>query len=165
MSDPHNRPDLNVFFKKYKNKLHHIGRLDQNTTGLLLLTNDGELTFRLTHPKYHIKKTYQVTIKGTIDTKSQKQLREGINLETGHTAPAELHLLKRKKDYSIWEISIYEGKKRQVRKMFEAINRPVMALKRIRFAFLDLEKENLQEGQWRFLTSEEVNKLKALVKL
>lgn len=137
--------------------LYPIGRLDSDTTGLLLFSTDGELGNKLLHPSRHVKKTYQVWVEG-VPTKVQlEQLEKGIELEDGLTAPAEVALVQEERGRSLFELSIYEGRKRQVKRMFEAIGHPVLALHRISFGPLSLGE--LQLGSWRILDSEEIEKL------
>lgn len=138
-------------------RLYPVGRLDYNTEGLLLLTNDGELTNRLIHPRYKVDKTYFAQVKGIPDKIKLDKLREGIDLEDGKTNPAEVKLLKVDKDISDLEITIHEGRNRQVRRMFDSIGHPVLRLKRIKFGFLNLGK--LKPGEYRRLTPREVERL------
>ncbi len=139
-----------------------VGRLDKDTTGLLILTNDGELSYRLTHPSFENEKTYHVTVKGKINKKEIKQLCDGVsylddNLERVFTAPAKIRLIY-KGVHSILEVTIYEGKKRQIRRMFEAVGHPVLKLKRVREGPLDIG--SLKEGSWRYLSQDEVDVLR-----
>lgn len=141
-----------------KERIYPIGRLDYNTSGLLLLTNDGELANKLMHPKYHIYKTYIADIEGVITKEEIARLRAGVIIEDYTTAPAKVKLLNNFKDKSKVEISIYEGKNRQVRKMFDTVNHKVFNLKRIAFGKINLGK--LELGQWKELNEEEINFLK-----
>ena len=144
-----------------KERIYPVGRLDNNTEGLLVLTNDGELMNQLLHPKYEIYKTYVVKIDRTPDEEKLDRLRAGINLEDGMTAPAKLYVTGRDplRDLTTLEITIHEGKNRQIRRMFAAIGHDVKALKRIEFAGLTLS--GLRRGQYRELTENELRQLRA----
>jgi len=135
-------------------RIYPIGRLDLNSEGLILLTNDGELTNALIHPRFEVKKTYRAKISGVLTEEKLDLLRAGIELDDGLTAPAEIYML----DKDLVEITIHEGRNRQVRRMFSAIGCDVKRLRRIKFANLTLD--GLKVGKWRKLTAEEVAKLK-----
>ncbi len=135
-------------------RLYPVGRLDLNSEGLILLTNDGDLTNALIHPRFEIKKTYRAKISGEITEEKLDKLRAGIELDDGLTAPAEVYLL----GDNFVEITIHEGRNRQVRRMFAAVGCDVKRLRRIKFANLTLE--GLKVGKFRELTVEEVAKLK-----
>lgn len=141
-----------------KERIYPIGRLDYNTSGLLLLTNDGDLANKLMHPKYTIYKTYVALIEGTITNSSIDKLKTGIVIDGYKTAPAKVRLIKTSGCKSQVEVSIYEGKNRQVRKMFDAVGHNVIELKRISFGKIDLC--NLKQGQWSYLNDEELKFLK-----
>ncbi len=132
------------------------------SSGLLLLTNDGEFSYMLTHPKFKIDKTYIARVKGVPTIEGLKKLQRGIKLEDGETAPAKVSMTSfdEKAGKAICEITIHEGRNRQVRRMFEAIGTPVVKLKRERFAFLDLY--GLAPGEYRELTKHEVKQLRVL---
>ncbi len=137
-----------------------VGRLDYDTSGLLLLTNDGELTNRLLHPSHQVEKTYLALVEKEPDRQGLEHLRRGVLLEDGLTAPAEVRC-RRSRGGEIWvELTIHEGRNRQVRRMLAAVGCPVLRLKRIRLAGLELA--GLQPGRWRELTPEETARLKAL---
>lgn len=140
-----------------------VGRLDQDTEGLLLLTDDGELAYRLTHPRFKVRKKYHVLVKGIPAPEKLKLLREGIKLEEGSLSPAEVKIVTRNVDRCIMEIIIHEGKKRQIKRMCFAIGHPVISLKRVGFAFLTLN--GLRLGAYRHLKQEEVKRLKHLAEL
>lgn len=141
-----------------KERVYPIGRLDYNTSGLLLLTNDGDLANKLMHPKYHIYKTYIAEVEGRVSDESINQLKKGITIEDYKTAPAKVKLLKYIDNKSLVQISIYEGKNRQVRKMLDAVGHEVKTLKRISFGEISLE--DLKVGSWAHLSNEEVEFLK-----
>ncbi|MDO8184590.1 pseudouridine synthase [Conexibacter sp. JD483] len=137
-------------------RLYPVGRLDADSTGLILLTNDGELANRLTHPRYEVPKTYRATVKGpSITDRALRQLREGVRLEDGLTSPARVQRLSG----HVLEITIHEGKKRQVRRMCDAVGHPVRALVRVQFGPLRLGE--LQPGRSRRLTAREIRDLAA----
>ncbi|PYZ94461.1 pseudouridine synthase [Salipaludibacillus keqinensis] len=143
-------------------RIYPIGRLDYDTSGLLLLTNDGDFANLLMHPKYKIKKTYIAKVEGMPLRENVKKLERGITLEDGKTAPAQVKVTKsdKKKNTSIVEITIHEGKNRQVRRMLEAIGHPVLKLKREQYAFLHLR--GLNAGEFRELKPHEVKQLREL---
>jgi pseudouridine synthase len=146
-------------------RLYPVGRLDLQTSGLLILTNDGELTFLLTHPKYDVWKTYQAQVTGVPGAEAIARLQQGVLLPEGKTAPARVKILRVFKEpepsgRALLEIGLREGKKRQVRKMCEAVGHPVIALRRTNLAFLTLD--GLRPGQYRSLTSGEVSALKEI---
>ena len=137
-------------------RIYPVGRLDLNSEGLILLTNDGELMNALIHPKFKIEKTYRVKISGNITEEKLDKLRAGIELEDGLTAPAEIFLLEE----NTVEITIHEGRNRQIRRMFAAIGCDVKKLKRVKFAGLTLK--GIPSGKFRTLTDAEINFLKNL---
>ncbi len=139
--------------------LHPIGRLDKNTTGLLLFTTDGDLTFTLTHPRHAVDKTYRAWVDGVPSNATLEQLRKGVLLEDGLTAPARVRRLITHGERTQVEVIIHEGRKRQVRRMLEALGHRVRALTRTRLGPLSLGE--LPEGKWRDLTEEEVRALRA----
>jgi len=143
-------------------RVYPVGRLDYNTEGLILLTNDGELTNSLIHPKYKVYKTYIAKVQGIPSEDQLDLLRIGIKLEDGVTAPAKVNILDIDPSHNIttFEITIHEGKNRQVRRMCDAIGYPVKNLKRIKFATLTLE--GLRRGQYRLLSVDEVENLKTI---
>ncbi|WP_332649316.1 pseudouridine synthase [Lysinibacillus sp. 54212] len=151
-----------IFKKRVHQRIFPVGRLDYDTTGLLLLTNDGEFSYQLTHPKFKIDKTYVARVKGVPTIEGLKKLQRGIKLEDGKTAPAKVSMTSfdEQAGKAICEITIHEGRNRQVRRMFEAIGTPVVKLKRERFAFLDLT--GLNPGEYRELTKHEVKLLRVL---
>jgi 23S rRNA pseudouridine2605 synthase len=134
-----------------------VGRLDADTTGVLLLTNDGRLAHRLGHPRYEVDKVYEAEVEGDPDTDALRQLANGVELEDGPTAPARARRLGRGRI----ELTIHEGRKHQVKRMCEAVGHPVRCLHRSRYAGLGLE--SLEPGEWRALTRAEVERLRAQV--
>jgi len=141
---------------KVKERIVPVGRLDMYTSGALILTNDGDFVYQVTHPKHEIEKTYTVTIKGIVQNNEVEQLRSGIKIEDYITKPARVKILKtdNEKDISRLEITIHEGKNRQVRKMCEAVGRKVLALHRSKIGNLGVK--DLELGKWRYLDSKEV---------
>jgi 23S rRNA pseudouridine2605 synthase len=135
------------------------GRLDRDTTGVLLLTNDGELAHRLAHPRYRVEKVYVVDVEGDPDETTLRALREGVELEDGRTAPARVRLLAPGRV----ELALHEGRNRQVRRMLEAVGHPVVRLRRSRYAGLTTGR--LGRGQSRDLTRDEVARLRRQVGL
>lgn len=160
VKDPFGRPTIIDLLAGVKERVFPVGRLDKDTEGLLIITNDGELSYKLTHPKHQIDKTYIAKVMGVPDEKDIRRLRKGIFLEDGKTAPAKVRILKKGKNFAVLEIIIHEGRKRQVRRMCEAIGHPVLSLRRTRIGNLTLR--GLAPGGWRYMTEEEVNYLKSL---
>ena len=163
-SDPEGRKIVSDYLKGIKERVYPIGRLDYATEGLLLLTNDGDFANLLSHPKYHVPKTYLATVKGVPHGTELDKLRQGIMLEDGMTSPAELEYKDVDPDnkQSVISITIHEGRNRQVRRMFEAISHPVLRLKRISYG--DLLLQNLKRGLYRHLTADEINQLLQMAK-
>jgi 23S rRNA pseudouridine2605 synthase len=152
--DTHGRPTV-VQLVRSRRRLYPVGRLDADTTGLILLTNDGELAERLTHPRYGVKKVYRARIQpGRLSPRALEALRKGVDLEDGHTAPAQV----RQPAAGVVEITIREGKKRQVRRMLEAVGHRVVELERVAFGPLGLR--GLEPGKSRRLTKAEVERLR-----
>lgn len=160
VDDPHDRKTVLDLVKGISQRIYPIGRLDYDTSGLLLLTNDGDLTYILTHPSHMINKTYLVDVEGH-PGKELDRLEKGIPLEDGLTAPARVEGIERKKNITSFHLTIYEGRNRQVRRMCDYIGYPVKELKRIKFAFLDLHE--LTTGKFRYLSDKEVERLRGLV--
>jgi 23S rRNA pseudouridine2605 synthase len=152
-SDPHGRPTV-VGLVEHDVRVVPVGRLDADTTGALLLTNDGALAHRLAHPRYGVRKVYEAEVEGSPGTEALAALREGVELEDGRTAPAEARLL----GPGLVELVLHEGRKHQVKRMLEAVGHPVRRLHRARYAGLGVE--GLESGAWRELTREEVAALR-----
>ncbi len=161
--DPEGRPTVKDFIKRIPYRIYPVGRLDYHSEGLLLLTNDGELAYSILHPSKKIPKTYLVKIKGRVEDKELQRLRQGIRLEDGLTSPAKVRLMRYTENNSWVEITIYEGRKRQVRRMFEKIGHSVIKLKRT--AINGLKLGSLRPGDVRQLSSEEIRLLKKEVGL
>jgi len=163
LSDPFGRQTVKALVADVGKRVFPVGRLDLDTSGLLLLTNDGELANRLTHPSFGVEKEYLVRVKGLPAGETLKRLAEGVELEDGLTAPATVRLIKGGTGTSLLSLTLKEGRNRQVRRMLDAVGHPVITLKRVRFAQLTLD--GLQPGKWRRLTPAEVKKLKKTVGL
>ncbi len=157
MSDPQGRPIITSLLKDIKHRLFPVGRLDLDTEGALLMTNDGDLAQRVTHPSFEIKKTYLVIVKGKLGQQKIQSLENGIELDGQMTWPATISISKANKDTTTLQITIHEGRKRQVRRMFDAIGHHVIHLKRL--AYGNLQLGNLSSGKYRFLNKNDLNKL------
>jgi 23S rRNA pseudouridine2605 synthase len=158
--DPQGRPVVVDLVKDVPGRLYPVGRLDLTTSGLLLMTNDGELAHLLTHPRHGVAKTYLARVRGQVEAATARQLADGVRLDDGPTAPAQVEVVRREGSHSWVKITIREGRNRQVRRMFEAVGHSVSRLQRIQLGFLTLE--NLRPGQYRRLTPEEIARLKQL---
>jgi 23S rRNA pseudouridine2605 synthase len=155
--DTHGRPTV-IDLVGAESRLFPIGRLDANTTGLLLLTNDGDLAARLMHPRHGVEKTYEATVVGAVTDETARKLADGVELDGKRTAPARVRVLRASGRQSVVEIVLHEGRKRQVRRMCEAVGHRVRRLERVRFGPLELG--SLREGECRELTAEEVSALR-----
>ncbi len=158
--DPQGRPVVVDLIQNFPVRLYPIGRLDLNTSGLLLLTNDGDLAQHLAHPRHGVEKTYLARVRGAVSPSTVQQLVSGVMLDDGLTAPARVEVTRQQGTHSWVKVSIREGRNRQVRRMFEAVGHAISRLQRIQFGFLTLE--NLTPGQYRRLTKVEVERLKQL---
>lgn len=165
MSDPQNRRTVKDYFEQVTERVFPVGRLDYNTEGLLLVTNDGELAQALTHPSREVLKTYRVAVPGIVPQEQLDKLRIGIKLEDGLTSPALVTLLEydHEKNMTWFDISIHEGRNRQVRRMCDFIGFPVRRLKRIQFGKLTLG--GLSSGKYRELNESEIENLKLAAKI
>jgi pseudouridine synthase len=159
-SDPEGRPTvMDLLPRKYQH-VHPVGRLDYDTAGVLLLTNDGDITNLLTHPSRGVSKTYWARVKGKVPMAALQKLSRGIELEDGPTAPCQARLKAQTENNSLVEIVLHEGRNRQVRRMLEAIGFPVRALRRVGFANLDVK--DLHTGAFRELLPTEVRQLRKM---
>ena len=159
VSDPEGRACVLDHFRDYPVRLYPVGRLDYDSEGLLLLTNDGALTERLLHPSHQVDKTYLVRVTGSVALEEVRQLRQGILLDDHKTAPAKVRIIKQETFATVVLVTIHEGRNRQVRRMFEETGHKVLQLRRVRFGPLELG--SLPRGQWRELTEDEKRKLLA----
>lgn len=164
VKDDKDRKVVTDFFPGIEQRIYPVGRLDYNTSGLLLLTNDGEFANTLMHPRYEINKVYVAKVEGVITGEERKQLERGVEIDGVKTAPAQAKILSVDKDKktTIIELVIHEGRNRQVRKMLEAVGHPVAKLKRERYGFLDLK--GLKPGDSRTLLKHEIEELLANAK-
>lgn len=162
MRDPEGRKTVADFFTHIPERLYPVGRLDYDTEGLLLMTNDGDLANKLAHPRYEVNKVYIATVKGKPTEEEIEQLRKGVQLEDGWTAPAQVRLLHATPEKAKLRMMIHEGRNRQIRRMCEAIGYPVSHLIRSKYAFLGLQ--GLKPGDSRELTAEEYKKLVQMLK-
>ncbi len=158
--DTHGRPTV-VELVGHGARIVPVGRLDTDTTGALLLTNDGQLAHRLAHPRYGVEKVYEVAVEGVPDAEDLRRLRQGVDLDDGRTAPAAARLVRSGPAGALLELSLHEGRKHQVKRMCAAIGHPVRRLHRSAYAGLTLE--GLAPGEWRELTGTEVELLRAAV--
>ena len=155
--DTHNRPTVLDLVADVPYRVFPVGRLDYETEGLLLLTNDGEFAYRMTHPKFKMMKTYVAVVQGVLTPERLDMLQNGVQLEDGRTGPAKVRILRKENHKTVVEISIHEGKNRQVRRMFKAVKNPVLELKRISVGTLTLKGVNL--GEYRYLNDDELKKV------
>ena len=160
MDDDRERETVADIVADIPERLFPVGRLDYNTTGLLIMTNDGQLTYTLTHPKHEVYKTYVAKVEGVLSGARAAKLRRGVDIGGFVTSPARVMVLKQMPRYAVVEISIREVKNRQVRKMFAAVGNKVRELKRTQIGEIRLGR--LKEGHYRKLTREEIEYLKSL---
>jgi 23S rRNA pseudouridine2605 synthase len=155
--DQFNRPTVLDLVKGVRQRIYPVGRLDYESQGLLLLTNDGDFAHRLMHPSHRVSKEYLALVKGYPDREVVDRLRTGVEIDGHMTAPAVVKVVERRADKTLLTIIIQEGRNRQVRKMCKAVGHPVEVLKRV--AIGDLKLGSLPEGRWRYLTRQEVGAL------
>lgn len=160
LKDEKGRKTVIDLIENVKERIFPIGRLDADTTGLLLLTNDGDLAYKLTHPKNEVVKRYIAIVEGVPNRKELEHFRNGIVIQGRKTAKASIKIAKKYEDESILDILIHEGRNRQVKKMCERINHPVKKLKRV--AIGELEIGGINIGNWRYLEEDEIRYLKKL---
>ncbi len=161
MRDPQGRTNLGEVVADIGLPLFPVGRLDRDTSGLIILTNDGDLAHRMMHPSYELTKTYLAQVEGEISLKAVNTLRDGVNIGNYVCRPAQVVVLQRKSQHSLITLTIHEGKNRQVRRMCQAVGYPVKRLERISIGPISIER--LSAGQYRHLTREEVQALKKAV--
>lgn len=162
VADSRGRATVVQLVPNIKERIFPVGRLDQDTAGLLLLSNDGDFTNLMIHPRYKIDKKYEAVIRGKISSVELGMLRDGISLDEGMTAPAQVRIIRSGTRESVIELVIHEGRKRQVKRMLTAVGHPVIKLTRTGLGFLDLA--GVKEGQYRFLRKEEVDELAGLAR-
>lgn len=154
VSDPQGRPTIYDLMPDLKGKVIPVGRLDLDTEGLLILSNDGAFAFRMTHPKFGVRKTYRIKVQGVMTQKDIQRLQTGVDLEDGKTAPAKAAILKTGPRTTLLSLTIREGKKRQVRRMCDALGFPVLWLKRV--AIENIKLSHVDSGAVRPLTEKEL---------
>ncbi|MBW2467153.1 MAG: rRNA pseudouridine synthase [Deltaproteobacteria bacterium] len=157
VDDPQGRPIVTDLLVGIKERIYPVGRLDLDTEGALLLTNDGELAQKILHPSHEVNKTYEAEVKGRPGKKKLAALSKGIMLDGNKTWPADTEIIKTVSRSTTVRITIHEGRKRQVRKMFDAIGHPVLKLKRI--AYGQLELGSLEPGKYRFLSLDDLKSI------
>lgn len=162
VKDQFDRPSVLDILKDVEERVYPVGRLDYETSGLLILTNDGDLTYKLTHPKHEVEKTYLAMVNGIISPEEKRRFENGLQIEDYTTAKAKLKIVKadEEKNYSVCKITIHEGRNRQVRKMCKAIGHPVRNLRRIQMGRINIR--GLEVGEYRNLTEDEVKYLKSV---
>jgi 23S rRNA pseudouridine2605 synthase len=162
LNDPEGMPTIDHLLHGVTLRVFPVGRLDFDTEGLMLLTNHGELAQALLHPRYHVAKVYLAKVKGVLNDEEISQLAQGVKLEDGMTAPAMVKKVRKAEENSWLEVTICEGRKHQIKRMFEVVGHPVLKLKRIKFGPLALG--DLLPGEFRYLTDREANTLRAIFK-
>jgi 23S rRNA pseudouridine2605 synthase len=160
--DPEGRETVMDLVKGIKTRVYPVGRLDYNSEGLLLLTNDGEFANRITSAKSHVQKTYLVKTNGPLTPEQEEQFRTGVSIHGQRTAPAEIKLSKRAEN-PWYEVKIYEGRQNQIRIMFKNFGRLVEKLKRVKIGFLELGA--MKGGEFRYLSPKEIDRFKKLLKM
>lgn len=161
--DTHGRETVLDLVKAIPARVYPVGRLDRDVSGVLLLTNDGELARRLMHPSFQVKKTYEARVAGRMTPSAVRQLEDGPMLDDGPAAPAHAQIRSLGTNHTTLRLTIHEGRKHEVKRLCEAVGHPVLKLRRIRFAGLTLGA--LPSGKWRLLTADEVDGLRRQVKL
>jgi 23S rRNA pseudouridine2605 synthase len=160
-SDPQGRPTVMDLMKGVREYIYPVGRLDYDSEGLLILTNDGELAARLTHPRHEVDKVYEARVKGVPDEHTLDRLARGVTIDGRRTAPAKVRasdpIVKGGGEQTIITLTIHEGRQRQVRRMFETVGHPVVRLKRVKIG--PIEDPHIPPGHWRELTPQEVTRL------
>lgn len=162
VTDTHGRRKVLDYFSGVKARLFPVGRLDKDTTGILIVTNDGELAHTLSHPSFEVEKEYEALVWAELPSRDIVRLERGVMLEEGKTAPCKIRLMGTGPRGATYRVVLHEGRKRQVRRMFDAVGSRVKELKRVRYAWLTLGK--LREGEYRSLTAREVHALKERAK-
>lgn len=164
LDDEFDRPKITDYFSEIKERIYPVGRLDFDTTGIIFMTNDGEFANMMMHPRHHLEKIYEVTIKGLITGETLNALEKGIYLEGVKTLPCKIKVTNKDTEHktSVLQIKLYEGKNRQVKKMFESFGHPVKRLHRISVG--GINTKGLVPGEYRILKPQEVKDLRKLVK-
>lgn len=163
MDDPEGRATLADYLPRTRERLFHVGRLDTETEGLIILTNDGEFAHRLAHPSYEVRKTYHVQVAGVMDNRTLKRLEKGLTLDDGPVKPDKVKLISRSQDRTLLQVSLHEGRNRIVRRMMDAVGHPVDRLARI--AIGPVRLGTLPVGETRELSREELGALLDLIRM
>jgi pseudouridine synthase len=163
LKDEFGRKTVTSLIKNVGQRIYPVGRLDVDTEGVLIMTDDGELAYRLTHPKHQVKKVYEVVVKGEFPLELVARFEEGIELEDGFVASGKGKLITAQRKTSSLSLELTEGRKREVRRMCQTLGFPVLSLKRTKFGGISCEGMKL--GSWRFLTRKEIDRLKKRVSL
>lgn len=163
LNDPFKRKTILHYLKKLPHRVYPVGRLDFDSEGVLLLTNDGDLAYRLAHPKYQVKKIYEALVEGHFKPDDARQIKAGVELDGGVVGRAEVIVLGFFKKMTRIRLVLTEGRKHEVKQLCKKVNHPVVSLRRVEFAGLPLK--DLKLGQWRFLTEKEIHRLKDMVGL
>ena len=160
VDDEQDRPTVLELMPDIEERIYPVGRLDYNTSGMLIMTNDGDLAYILTHPKSHVFKTYRALVGGLLTIHESRKLERGVMVDGRKTLPAKIKILKQNESNTLVEIQISEGRNRQIRKMFEAVGHKVIALDRI--AIGNMKMAHIKQGQYRKLSQNEIQYLKSL---
>lgn len=161
LKDPHSKNTLSQWIPKRLGRLYPVGRLDKNSTGLVFLTNDGDLANKIIHPRHVITKVYEVEVNGSVKAADIKRLEGGVTLDGVRTLPCGIKIKKARKDSTSLEFKLREGRKRQIRRMLKALGYTVKKLHRVGIGPLSVA--SIKPGKWRFLTADEIKRLKAEV--
>lgn len=163
LSDPFRRKTVGLFVRKLQARVYPVGRLDFDTEGVLVMTNDGDLAYRLAHPKYQITRIYHAIVDGIFTSEKGSRIADGITLEDGHIGKAKVKIISAGLDFSKVEVIITEGHKREIKQLMKAVGNPVKRLVRMEFA--GIRVDNLKRGRWRHLKRSEVSMLRNMVEL
>lgn len=163
LDDPFERRTILHYLKDLDERVYPVGRLDFDTEGVLLLTNDGDLAFRLAHPKYQVEKIYEAKVKGAFTEENAAEIQKGIRLEDGAVGKAMVRVLSYQTGVTRIRLVLTEGRKREVKQLCKAVGHPVLQLRRKKFAGISVQ--GLKLGKWRYLSEEELSDLKSLVGL
>jgi pseudouridine synthase len=161
--DTHGRKTVIDCVEGVSARVFPVGRLDVDVEGALLLTNDGELAFRLMHPKYQVEKVYLATVTGEVTREALARIEEGVPLEDGPTAPAKARIVNKRQETTLLRLTLHEGRKREVKRMCAALGHPVRELQRVSIA--GITAKGLRPGEWRYLTPHEVAALRRVAGL
>jgi len=161
--DTHGRPTVLECTAGARGRVFPVGRLDMDTEGTLLLTNDGELAYRLMHPRYEVKKVYEAWVQGRMTPDAAVQLERGVQLEDGPSAPAEVRIVTTGRGSTLIRLILHEGRKREIKRLCAAVGHPVVSLRRLSVG--GVEAKGLRNGEWRYLNDEELARLRKLTAL